>query len=95
MMANAFARAGGPAVKRILCVALLLLAAPLLAQSKKPPTEDDFYRMIPFPLPQNVVLEVGGLDWYDAKQERLLACTRRGELWVLDNVYADPPAIEG
>jgi hypothetical protein len=78
-----------------IAVMLLFVAIPAFAQTKKPPTEDDFYRMIPFPLPPNAVLEVGGLDWYDADKTRLLVCTRRGELWVLDNVYADPPAIEG
>lgn len=67
----------------------------LTGQPKKAPTEDDYYRMINFPLPENVTLEAGGLGWLDTKQERLLVCTRRGELWVLDNVYADQPMLKG
>jgi hypothetical protein len=61
----------------------------------KPATEDDFYRMVTFPLPKDVVLEVGGMDWLDAEKTRLAVCTRRGEVWVLDNVYTDNPALAG
>ncbi len=57
------------------------------------PTEDDYYRMMTFPLPEGLVLEVGGMDWLDAKKERLAVCTRRGELWVLENVYSDQPSL--
>jgi hypothetical protein len=75
---------------------LLLSALPASAQAPaKPPTEDDYYRMITFPLPKEVVLEVGGMDWLDKAKKRLAVCTRRGELWVLDNVYASEPALEG
>ncbi|MEK6235763.1 MAG: hypothetical protein N2C14_13730 [Planctomycetales bacterium] len=76
----------------------LVLAAFLsraAGQEQKPPVEDDVYRMTTFPLPEDVALEVGGLDWLDKERTRLLACTRRGELWVIDNVYADQPALAG
>ncbi len=66
-----------------------------LAQPQKTPTEDDYYRLLSFPLPDDVVLEVGGIDWLDEQKTRLLACTRRGELWVIDNVYTDQPLLEG
>lgn len=59
------------------------------------PTEDDYYRMVNIPIPSDITLEVGGLDWLDEKKTRLAVCTRRGELWVLDNVYAETPAIVG
>jgi hypothetical protein len=61
-------------MNRLLVVLVSLLAASgalfspaLMAQpkAKKPPVEDDYYRMISFPLPDDVVLEVGGLDWRD------------------------------
>lgn len=70
-----------------LCLALCLFSAPALAQPK--PTEDDYYRMITIPLPKDVVLEVGGLEWLDDDRSRLMACTRRGEVWLIDNPYAD------
>lgn len=57
------------------------------AQKKKQMTEDDYYRMETFELPKDMVLEVGGLEWLDEDKTRLLACTRRGEIWVIDNPY--------
>jgi hypothetical protein len=69
------------------------MSVDLWAQQK--PTENDIYRMINFPLPDHVVLEVGGFDWLDREQSRMVVCTRRGELWVLDNVYTPTPALPG
>jgi hypothetical protein len=73
---------------------LLLTALPALAAPPKP-TENDYYQMVDIPMPPDVVLEVGGLGWLDKKQQRLVTCTRRGELWVLDNVYAQRPGLAG
>lgn len=79
------------------CLALLLalVAASAFAQAKKPATEQDYFKLIRFPLPEDCVLEVGGLDWLDAEKKRLGVATRRGELWVLDNVYTAEPKLEG
>lgn len=70
----------------------LLLALPATAQDK--PQQSDFYQLISFPLPKDTVFEASGLGWLDDAQERLLVCTRRGDLWVLDNVYAPEPQSE-
>jgi hypothetical protein len=77
-----------------LLAALLAFVAPAAAQKKAagPSSEDDYYRMVTLPLPDEVVLEVGGLDWLDAGKTKLAAATRRGELWQAENVYADKPA---
>lgn len=80
-------------ISAALVLASLAACAALQAQDK--PTEDDYYRMTTFPIPDDIVLEVGGLGWLDEAQTRLLACTRRGELYVIDNVYGDEPALEG
>jgi hypothetical protein len=90
-------------MKRFIPLLALLLAALIFsgptpaqrAKGKKTPTEGDYYRMISFPLPDDVVLEVGGLDFLDKKKTHLLACTRRGELWQIDNVYVDSPTLAG
>jgi len=68
---------------------------PCWSPAQDKPTEDDYYRMTTFPIPDDITLEVGGLAWLDQEQTRLLACTRRGELYVIDNVYADEPALVG
>ncbi len=81
----------------------LVIAAPLplVGQNAPRPTEDDYYPMITFPTPPEVVLEVGGLEWLDDAKTRLVACTRRGEVWLIENPYAKqpqlapPPAPEG
>ncbi len=77
--------------------ALLTLALAALLPAADPPpkpqTEDDFYRLINFPLPADVVLEVGGIDWQDKERTKLLVCTRRGELFRLTNVYAAEPGF--
>lgn len=79
------------AIALVVAAGVTLSALPLFAQAT--PTEDDYYRMLTFPLPEEVVLEVGGLDFLDKAKERLVACTRRGEVWIIDNPYADPPQL--
>ncbi|HJT79371.1 MAG TPA: hypothetical protein VJ739_19400, partial [Gemmataceae bacterium] len=52
--------------------------------------EGRYYRMVTVPVPQDVVLEVGGLAF--RPDGRLLACTRRGEVWLISHPEADDPA---
>jgi len=61
-------------------VIALLLA---LVQS---PSEADFYPIVSVETPSNVVLEVGGIAALDG--QRVLVCTRRGEIWLLDHAYS-------
>jgi hypothetical protein len=54
-----------------------------------PPTaEAEFYRSFPIVLPENVVLEAGGLDVLP--DGRPIVCTRRGEVYIVDGAYAQP-----
>ncbi len=71
----------------LVVLAALLIAAPdLLAQT--PPTEGDHYRISSVPIPEGIVLEVGGLAF--APDGRLGVSTRRGEVWLVEN-----PTMEG
>jgi hypothetical protein len=54
----------------------------------EPEKEDDFYRIISLPVPENVILEVGGLT--TLPDGSLAVCTRRGEVWIVSN-----PAVSG
>lgn len=67
-------------MSRILCLSLLLLAstAPALAQ-----TEEDYYRIETLPIPEGIVLEVGGLATLPGGD--LAVATRRGDVWVVEN----------
>ena len=49
-----------------------------------------YYQTKTFPLADDCVLEVGGLAF--RPDGKLLACTRRGDVWLIDNPGADDPA---
>lgn len=51
--------------------------------------EDEYYRMLTIPVPPEVVLEVGGMDLLP--DGRPAISTRRGEVWLVNDAYADPP----
>ena len=58
----------------------------LLAQTKpRPLTEEDFYEIKTLPIPDNIKLEIGGVA--PMPDGRLGVCTRRGEVWVIENPY--------
>ncbi|MEZ0538230.1 plastocyanin/azurin family copper-binding protein [Fibrella arboris] len=50
-----------------------------------PEREDDFYKIISLPVPEDVVLEVGGMA--TLPDGNLAVCTRRGEVWIVSNPY--------
>ena len=78
----------------IIVVALCCLSA-LPAAAQQNPTESDYYPLVTVPVPEGITLEVGGMDWLDKDRTRLAVCTRRGELWVIDNLYAPQLALPG
>ena len=84
-------------IRGIVCVSLIAVSSFMFttpSSAQKNPTEDDYYKMVTYPLPDGLVLEVGGMDWLDKAKSRLVMCTRRGEVWVLDNPYTDTPMLE-
>ncbi|MCI0699668.1 MAG: SMP-30/gluconolactonase/LRE family protein [Planctomycetia bacterium] len=52
--------------------------------------EELHYKLVTIPLPQDCVLEVGGLAF--RPDGKLLACTRRGEVWLIHNPTVENPA---
>lgn len=84
-----------PSIRYALILTFLALPVPSGMAAPPRPTEEDYYKLITFPLPPDVVLEVGGLDWIDKGMTRLGVCTRRGELWLVENPYADEPSLPG
>ncbi|MEO5978606.1 MAG: plastocyanin/azurin family copper-binding protein [Chryseolinea sp.] len=72
-------------------IALLLISStiiPSFAQSRTL-TEDDFYELQTLSIPEDIKLEVGGLAVLP--DGRLAVCTRRGEIWMIDNAYSTHP----
>jgi azurin/glucose/arabinose dehydrogenase len=51
----------------------------------RPATEEDYYRIETLPIPEGVVLEVGGMTLLP--DSRLAVSTRRGEVWLIENPY--------
>ena len=66
---------------------LLAMAGTVSAQPPRDTTrgasENDYYRMTTIPIPEGVVLEVGGLEMLP--DGRLGVATRRGEVWLVEN----------
>src|SRR5262249_50424599 len=48
--------------------------------------EAKFYKVVTIPQPADCVLEVGGLAF--RRDGKLFACTRRGEIWLIENPTA-------
>ena len=76
--------------------AMLLLASGGALNAQRPnadapraPTENDYYRMTTLPIPEGVVLEVGGLE--TLPDGRLGVATRRGDVWIIEN----PSSLNG
>ena len=59
------------------------------ADTTRVPTENDYYRLTTLPIPEGVVLEVGGLE--TLPDGRLGVATRRGEVWLIEN----PSSLNG
>ena len=58
--------------------------------ASSPSAEERYYRVTTIQQPADSVLEVGGLGF--RPDGKLLACTRRGEVWLVHNPGADNPA---
>ena len=59
--------------------ALSLVAAPL---QDAVPKEEDYYQIVEVPVPEGLVLEIGGI--LVSGEDSFLVCTRRGEIWRVE-----------
>ena len=57
------------------------------AYDGQPVSEDDYYRIIDIPIPDSILLEVGGMD--AMADGRLAVTTRRGDVWIIDGAYGE------
>ncbi len=73
--------------KLIAALAALIFAPAALAAD---PKEEDYYKVLTFAPPKDVVLEAGALEWMPG--DTLAVGTRRGEIYLVSNPYADDPA---
>jgi cytochrome c551/c552 len=84
-------------IKNILQIALLLniliVSISMIPYTKKtvanPPTEDDYYKIVKLPMPEGLVMEVGGMTTYPNGD--IAVCTRRGDVYIIENPTASIP----
>ncbi|MBC7855992.1 MAG: hypothetical protein IAF94_21395, partial [Pirellulaceae bacterium] len=74
-------------IRLILLIALV--AIPSLPNAQAVPKEEDYYKLVEFPIPEHVNLEAGGLELLGSG--KLAISTRRGDIFVVDKPFADPP----
>ena len=67
-------------------------ALPLSAQQKaaKPPTEDDYYKLLRYEFPKGEVIEAGAIEALPGG--KIAVGTRRGEIWIIENGLTDAPS---
>ena len=79
--------------KRFTLLALALFAQLALcaqdAPEPVPAAENDYYKIIKIPIPEGIVLEVGGIC--TLPDGNLAVSTRRGEVWVIENPGSNKP----
>lgn len=63
----------------------------LIAQLDAPKAESQYYQIKKVPIPDQVILEVGGLAFND--QGELAVSTRRGEIWEIANPSSAKPSF--
>ena len=51
--------------------------------------EEDYYRIVTLPVPETVPFEVSGLE--RLPDGRIAAAIRRGEIWLFEGAYKEPP----
>src|SRR5262249_51268065 len=56
----------------------------------KAPTETDYYKILSYTLPEKAVLEIGGIEVLP--DGKVAFCTRRGEIWMVENAFDPDPA---
>jgi len=69
--------------KIITSIVLILIVISAVAQTKRTPQEDDYYKIITLPTPEGILLEVGGVA--TLPDGRIAICTRRGDVWIVEN----------
>lgn len=65
-------------------VSLVIALQPVTSMAQSTiPAESDYYSIVDIPIPDDIVLEVGGMDVLP--DGSLAVCTRRGEVWIIEN----------
>jgi len=68
---------------------IALLSSIVFAFAQESPSEEDFYKIVTPPVPEGILLEVGGMTVLP--DGRLAVSTRRGDVWMIENPSGAKP----
>ena len=71
-----------------LCLASVVFFSQL-SQAQESPKEEDFYKIVTIPVPEGILLEVGGVT--AMPNGSIALATRRGDVWVVENPTSRKP----
>lgn len=74
-------------MRLLITFCLVTLTSSLVSAQDELPTEQDYYPLAPFTLPEGEVLEIGAIQ--PIPDGRLAVGTRRGEIWMVENAWAE------
>ncbi len=64
-------------------MSIFLVGVIQVSMAQKAPKEEDYYRITTIPAPQDALIEAGGVQ--SLPDGSLAVCTRRGDVWLIDN----------
>jgi len=73
-------------MRLLITLCLLTISTSSLFAQENTPTEDDYYPLAAFTLPEGEVLEIGAIQ--PIPDGRLAVGTRRGEIWMVENAWS-------
>ncbi len=76
-------------MKKYLIISFIYLLATNTAFVQESPKEEDFYKIVTLPVPEGVLLEVGGITMMP--NGSLALATRRGDIWIIDSPSSRSP----
>jgi cytochrome c551/c552 len=75
--------------KSIVYILVLFCFMSLQIVAQDAPAEQDFYKIITLPVPEGILLEVGGIATLPTGDVAI--ATRRGDVWIVNNPYGSAP----
>lgn len=76
-------------MKKLVKIALIILMAVSGSYAQESPKEEDFYKILTPPIPEGIIMEVGGLT--TLPNGSLAISTRRGDVWIVENPTSRAP----
>jgi cytochrome c551/c552 len=67
--------------------AMIFIGQLVFAQQETTSAEEAYYKITTIPVPENILLEVGGVA--TMPDGRIAVCTRRGDVWLIENPNAE------